>query len=572
MTEDKQIFMGQVGCGGLAIGRACVLKLFKPKVSHKEISEKEVDKEIERFDKAIAESRQQMTAYLKRSQLPNDLEGIFEAQLLSLEDPMLIGESKEKIRLRHINAEWALEGELQNIRDFLLKSENAIFRERADDLEDIGHRILRNLMGISQEEYFDQNLNKAKGPLIIISNKISLSMFLHLPLKRVAGLVDEEGGLTNHLTILAQSHNLPTLLQVKGISQKVKEGSSAFLDGNEARLVINPDKKEQDTYQRYLVEKAHSYAAVIKSPVKTSGLEGQAVEIWANLNKIENASDERIRGLSGVSLFRTEFLYLQDPLLFAAAEEHHLAYAKILRNLKPLPVRFRLLDVGDDKPLPRQILAKQKELRGISFLLANPNLLKAQLESILIAVGETDYPDGKCSLLLPMVSSLEQVLVIKESMQEIQFSLEKRKFRSLPHVGLGIMIETPAAVEITDILSKHVDFFCLGSNDLMNLNVASDRQTQKDQDDFLYHPALYRQIQRVIARTPKMDICLCGDIAAHEELLPLLIGLGITSLGVPLPMAANCAKVIQKSKRKRNQDIAQRALIAQTSRELRELL
>ncbi len=572
MTVGKQILTGQVACTGFALGRACILKPFKPKIPYSKISTQNVELEVSRFEQAITKSRQQMEAFLKYTQLSGDLETIFEAQFLTLEDPMLIGESKEKIRLRHINAEWALEGELHNIRDFLLKSENIIFRERADDLEDVGNRILRNLIGIPQGEYFDHNFSQYKGPLVVISNKISPSMFLQLPLDRVTGLVDQSGGLTSHLAILAQSHNLPTLMQVEGVLEAVKDKSTVFLYAdhkNDGKLITNPDQKEQNAYKKYIIEKARNYALVVKSPVHPA--EGGQVEIWVNIDKIESTMDERIQDLSGVGLFRTEFLYLKDPRLFAATQEHRLAYTSILKNLKPKPIRFRLLDVGQDKPLPRQILAKQKELRGIHFLLANRNLLISQLESILVAVGEVEYPDDQCSILLPMISCLEEVLAIKEILQEVHTELETRTFRSLPRTSIGVMIETPAAVEIADVLANHVDFFCIGSNDLMVLNVGASRDIDRDRDELIYHPALYRQIQK-ITKIPKIHTCLCGDIAAQVKLLPLILGLGVHSLSIPLPAAANCAKVIKESKRRKNQNIARKALVAQTSQELRELL
>ena len=395
-AESKKL-KGLIASDGMAIGRVYVLKPAEIKVVHRKIAPDKIDAEIDRFEDAIAKSRQKIESLLKHSHLTDELEAIFEAQFLLLEDPMLIGESREKIRLRQVNAEWALQGEIRILKDFLLKSGSSVFQERAADLEDVGNRVLRSLMNIKEEEYFGQALNEHRGHLILVSDKIAPSLFLQIPLERIEGIVCQSGGITSHLAILSKSHNIPALLNVEGLLEKLPDKSPVFLDCMQGELVMEPGPREREIYHRYLVERSELQALSVFSPIKT--IDNTAVELWVNLDDMESTEDDRVQELSGVGLFRTEFLYLKDLRLITESEEHSALYTRILKNLKPKPVHFRLLDLGDDKPLPRQVLAMERDARGIRFLLSNKKILISQLKSILLAASECEYPDEQCRIL-----------------------------------------------------------------------------------------------------------------------------------------------------------------------------
>ena len=430
-TNTKK-FKGLIASDGMALGRAYVLKPFEIQVSHKQIPINRIDSEISHFEDAIEKSRSEIQELLEQSRLSKDLEAIFEAQFLLLEDPMLIGESREKIRLRQVNAEWVLQGEIRILKDFLLKSESSLFQERAADLEDVGNRILRNLMNI-QEEGFGEILNKHEGPLILVGDKIAPSLFLQIPLERIEGIVCQSGGITSHLAILSKSHNIPALLNVEGLLENLPDKSPIFLDCiHQGELKLEPTEKEQEIYRQYLVERARTQAQSVFSPIKT--LDNTSIELWVNLDDVESTEDERVQELSGVGLFRTEFLYLKDPRLLSTGQEHSSLYLNILKRLKPKPVHFRLLDVGDDKPLPRQLLAKERGLRGIRFLLSNRKVLISQMKSILLAASGCEYPDTQCRILLPMVNSLEEIQSVAEILEELRSELETRSFKPLPQV------------------------------------------------------------------------------------------------------------------------------------------
>lgn len=559
---------GQIASDGLVIGRAYVLKPFEIEVVHKQISPDKIDAEIARFEEAIVKSHKKIETLLRQSRLTDELEAIFEAQFLLLEDPMLIGESLEKIRLRQVNAEWALQGEIRILKDFLLKSENSVFQEKAADLEDIGNRILRNLMNIEEED-LEESIAKHEGHLILVSDTIAPSLFLQISLECIEGIVCQSGGITSHLAILSKSHNIPALLNIEGLMDNVPDKSHIFLDCLQGELVIDPGEKEQKRYRHYLVERANIQALSVFSPIRT--IDDASVELWVNLDDIESAGDERVQELSGVGLFRTEFLYLKNPSLITTVQEHSNLYTRILKNLVTKPVQFRLLDVGDDKPLPRKALVKERGLRGIRFLLSNRKILISQIKSILLAASECQYPDKQCSILLPMVNSLEEVQSVANILKEIRSELETRTFRSLPEIPLGIMLETPAALEMVDVLAEQVSFFCVGSNDLSQLNLAIDREKSLDNEDILYHPAFFRQIKRILELST-VPVSLCGGLVSQTKLLPLLLGLGIRRFSLPLSSIVSCAKTLERSRSKKCQLLAQQVLKAQSTREVKQLV
>ena len=563
-------FKGLIASDGMALGRAYILRPFEIKVSHRQLSPEKIEAELSRFEEAIAKSRQEIEKLLEHSRLADELEAIFEAQFLLLEDPMLIGESREKIRLLQVNAEWALQGEIRILKDFLLKSENSLFQERAADLEDVGMRILRNLMNIN-EESFAEMISKHEGPLILIGDAIAPSIFLQIPMERLEGIACQSGGITSHLAILSKSHNIPALLHVEGLLKhsSLIDKKPVFLDCMQGELIQDPGKREQEIYRNYLVERAKTQATSVFSPIKT--IDNHSIELWVNLDDLESAGDERVQELSGVGLFRTEFLYLRDPRPLSTGQEHSELYLNILKKLKPKPVHFRLLDVGDDKPLPRQIMARGRGLRGIRFLLSNWQILVSQVKSILLAVSKCEYPNKQCRILLPMVNSLEEIQSVVKMLEEIRSELETRTFKALPEMPLGIMLETPAALEMADVFSKHVSFFCLGSNDLGQLNLAIDREEGLDSEELFYHPAFFRQFKRIVENS-MAPVSLCGGITARLDLLPLLLGLGIEHFSVPISSIVSCARVLEGSKYKECQELAKRALEAESTTELRRLL
>ncbi len=557
----------------MVIGRVYFLQSFVHKIAYRSIQKRDIDSEIARFNRAVARSRSHMKDALERTRLSADIEAIFEAQYTILEDPALIGESQERIRTRCINAEWALESALAILKEFLLKTGDPVFQEKADDLEDVGRRILDQLLCENEAEKLTNIIQKHRGPLILASDKIVPSVFLHIPLEKVDGLLARQGGITGHMAIIAKSHNLPALVQVDKLREEIHHGDTVLLDCIEGQVTVHPGLREQTRYQRYLLERSHKDALSIHSPVASK--DDLPVEIWINLEDIERTSDERMQDMSGVGLFRTEFLYMRDKRLFLLPEEHNAVYKRILKNLKKnlkdKPVQFRLLDISQDKPLPRSVPAHSRELKGLRFLLANPELLGAQLEGIILAASQCSYHDGQCRVVLPMVNNVEEILIVKEHIAIICKSLESKSLQRIPHIALGIMIESPAAVQMAGVLSKHADFFCIGSNDLARLNLAVERNSKASSEELLYHPALYHQIKS-LTENCALPLLLCGAIGSQSQCLPLLVALGLRRISIPISAIVDCSLTIRDMYCQRWRDLAKEALSLQSVSELSAFL
>ena len=567
----------------MAMGYAHILSSRLSSIVQHQLAATEIDTEIARFDAAVAESRRQITKLLADSPLNAELNAIFGVQILLLKDPMLIGESREKIRLRQVNAEWALEDELCKLREFLLQISDPVFQERVTDLEDIGSRILCNLLGetVPQTAVLHANAlfaNKNK-PCILLARKIMPSLFLSLPLEHVEGIVCQEGGVSDHLAILARDYDIPTLVQVTGLfvgkddeQARIAAQTPLLLDCQTGVLQMHPDMSQKITYHDYLLNKVEKQNFYINSPVKTTG--GDAIEIWTNLDDIESATDERVQALSGVGLFRTEFLYLKQPELLNTAQEHNFIYTQILKGLRGTCVHFRLLDVGRDKNLPYHIPVSHKQLQGIRFLLANRNLLQLQLRSILIAAAECAYPDGQCRILLPMVTSLHEIEAVRTELSAIREEIQTCMALHVPHIGLGVMIETPAAIEMVDIFANVVDFLCIGSNDLTCLNAALERDITliNANAELFYQPAFYRQIRRLLTKVPHLPILMCGVIASQSPLIALLLGLGIRKLSISLSTLEGVSQTLSQIEIGKCQELAAKALQTHTHIELQALV
>ena len=475
MKNQRKLLKGLSNSKGIVIGQAWILTSQLATVSRKKLQSKEVDCEIPRFERALKDSKKEMQGLLQQRRFSSDLSAIFEAQLTLLGDPMLTEEIRNKIRLQKFNAEWVLKEEIHILKDFLLKSKDVLFQERAADLEDIGNRILRNLIKRDNKKLENETIvPKNTPPIILVGKSIAPSIFLQLPLERIEGIALSAGGLTGHLAILAKAHKLPIMVQVKGLLEHIKHKETIFLNCLEEELIVSPGHKELELYRSHMVQKIRSQAVPFSSPLQTK--DGVRIEIWANINEKESSANEILQEVSGIGLFRTEFLYFKEPQILKDMQDHTAVYREILQNLHPKPVQFRLLDIEDDKPFPREFLVKEKRLRGIRFLLANEKYLCLQLESILRAASSESI-DGQCSILIPMVSDLEEVLQVKNFLKKISEKLETEYGKKIPHIPLGIMIETPAAVALADILAKEADYFCIGSSDLVCLNQAFERNS-----------------------------------------------------------------------------------------------
>lgn len=534
MLTHRTQHTGLVASKGMALGRAVHLPDFEATVPRKKIISSEVEDELLRFNNSLEESEEQLARVTADSNLPEEHRAIFEAQAMLLRDPMLVDPTISKIKSELINTEWALAGVLDSLKSMLRNTTDPVIRERVSDLEDIGNRIISNLMDINYDDIripFVENLPPGS---ILIAESISPSLMLQMG-RDVAGIVTEKGGVTGHMAILCRDRGIPALVGIPGLRSSVPDQSDVLLDSVEGAVIVYPDESDRSRYEAFKQENQNYNGTDIISPVFTA--DGDRVRLWVNLDNEEDAMSMHVVGVTGVGLFRTEFLYLKNPLLLDQYESQIEAYASILKFLKGKIVTFRLLDLGDDKtlhaPIYRHVGAAtdSMSLRGIRFLLANRAILKLQVGAIIEAAMKTETPPDHCRIMIPMVTRLEEIIEVRDIIGEVRSRMERESNRSIPEFPLGIMLETPAACLMADQFSDYVDFFSLGTNDLAQYTLALSRGESRKEDDQFYQPALFRMIKIAVDRA-RRPLSICGEIAGMTELIPILVGMGIRDLSV----------------------------------------
>ncbi len=556
MSESPLEFSGMIASEGKALGRARVLESVAGSVPHRSLMPQEVGPELARFRDAVEASRTQMKELIGAGRLGHELAAIFEAQLLLLEDPMLIDETREKIRSRKMNAEWALAEEVAVLKEFLSKARNSVFQERAADLEDMSNRILSNLMGVPEGDVRIPGLQQLPPDSIVVAHDLSPSLMLHIR-QNCVGIATEAGGVTGHMAILAKSRGIPALVHVPNLIRRVKDGDALLLeavpDSNAAvvrmdgarvdsgahgsgRLVCRPDSGDVEAYHVYVSGLRRRSIAGVRSPVSVP--DASEARIWLNLDE---APDKEIAaGASGVGLFRTEFLYLKDPTLLNDPDRQSAFYEDLFRGpLAGRPITLRLLDAGDDKAYPPQAAVRDRDLRGVRFLLANPNILESQLRAILTGIERAGAADGQCRLMVPVVSRFEEMEAMRETLERIRAVVEAECGARLPETPLGMMLETPAAALMCEVFASNAAFFSIGSNDLTRLAIGVDRDNSLPYDELFYQPALYRMIALILERAT-VPLSICGEIAGRPDVLPILVGLGVREFSVAASAVLNC--------------------------------
>ncbi|MDH5655687.1 MAG: phosphoenolpyruvate--protein phosphotransferase [Spirochaetia bacterium] len=567
MILNRRVFNGVGASPGLSIGKVCLLPDFETSVPRRSITNDELSSEIIRFEKACERSKNQIQELLESSHLPEEYRAIFEAQIFLLEDPMLIHETKEKVKSEHYNPEWALATVIDSYRKIMNKTSDIRFRERMADVEDIANRILSNLMGITESDIRIPFLMSLNENDILIAEELSPSLLLWIR-KKIAGIVTEKGGVTGHTAILARDRGIPALVGVDNLLNNFSGGEVVFIDGDNGVFITNPDDSDLEDFLKYYKESRNTDN--VYSPVKKS--DGD-IRIWINLDDLNTVINTHLQNLHGVGLFRTEFLYLNHPDLFTCLEEQIELYKKILIEADGKPITFRMLDIGDDKTFNIPLLTHANitqeigDLRGIRFLLEHRNILQSQLRSIFQAAIELDYPEQNCRIMLPMVSTLEEIHEFKKEVRAILSELKNDQKR----FPLGIMIETPAACIMTDVFEKEADFFSFGTNDLAHITLSLNRVESEHQKNLFYQPSVIRMMKLAIDKT-SLPISVCGEIAGLPAVIPVLIGLGIRDLSVSWSSAMRITPTLEALEIAGTSELAQKVLQCSSADEMKEVL
>jgi phosphotransferase system enzyme I (PtsI) len=540
--------VGIAASPGVAIGRTFLLDRSRTLAVERPVTAAEVPAEIRAFREAVQLSKQQLEEVKGRvadRQLAEHLY-IIDTHLLILEDQMLLDATIQSIQGELINAEGALKRVLQKFRDVFDSIEDEYLRERRTDIDSIGDRLLRNLRGERQAP-----VTGIDHQAVIVAHDLSPADTMQIDKERIIGFLTDVGGRTSHTAILSRSLGIPAVVGLENITSLISSGLPIIIDGSSGTVILNPSPattlefQRRQEQQRFLELELLSYREL---PAQT--LDGCRMALRGNVEVPEEVATVMSQGAEGVGLFRSEFLFM-NRISPPSEDEQFAIFRDIAVKMAPHPVTIRTLDVGGDKFVPEINLIGEANpamgLRGVRFSLKEVRLLKVQLRAILRASAF-----GQLRLMLPMVTGVEEIRTCKIYLEEVKTELRDEGHSYDPGLPVGIMIETPAAALIPDLLAREVDFFSVGTNDLIQYCLAVDRGNEHVA--YLYqplHPALLRALQSICAaaHAAHIEIGMCGEMASEPLFTLVLLGLGFDELSMNGPAIPLVKRLLRGGRR-----------------------
>ncbi len=567
--SGEKMIKGIAASPGIAIGRVFIWDSEEYNISKSEIKDQQVAFEIVRFEEALIKTRAEILDIQKKISKEMGVEHaeIFNAHLLVLEDRMLIEEVINRVKQEKINAEYIFAGVLKKYYEIFSKMDDEYLKERLIDIQDVGKRVLRNLLGKQK-----RGLLQLEEKVVIVATNLSPSDTALMHKKNVIGFATDMGGRTSHTAILARSMEITAVVGLKTLTPSVKNGAVIIVDGNQGEVIINPDKavirkyqKEKKKFERFGqgLSKLKTLPAITK--------DAHQVLVGANIEFPEEIASVLAHGAQGIGLYRTEYMYLNRVDL-PTEEEHFLAYKKVTQHMKKNVVVIRTMDLGGDKFVSHLDIPMEMNplmgRRAIRFCLDRPDIFKAQLRGILRA-----SVFGNLKIMYPMISGLDELRQANKILQEAKNELKKRHVPYDRSIEVGIMIEVPSAALIADILAKEVDFFSIGTNDLIQYSLAVDRVNEKIA--YLYkpaHPAVLRLIKGVIdaGHDAEIWVGMCGEMASDPPFTLLLLGMGLDEFSASSVSVPEIKKVIRSVSYAQAKLIADKALTLSTAAQIEE--
>ncbi len=556
---------------GIALGEVLLTERVIFTERKESISPHKVEEELKRLKKAIKRTRGQLTQIKEqiKEKMGEEYSFIFEAHLLILEGKSLHANFERIIKEENCRAEWAL-SRVHDKYDKLFESlQDEYFKQRKSDITDVLARVYRNLESVGRKRE-DEGREK-----ILVSHELLPSeAAVKLSKGNVLAVALDMGGQTSHTAILARSLDVPAVVGLHNISQKVKNGDTLIVDGTDGEVLVNPPlairKEFLSKKQKY-----NDYRKELKKTAKLSSvtLDDVSFSPLANIELPEEVNLALSLGAEGIGLFRSEFIYFQSTSL-PSEEDHFSIYSRIAKEAYPHPVYIRTIDVGGEKNLPQLKIEKEPNpalgLRAIRFSLRDKDLFKIQLRAILRASIQKNV-----KILFPMITEIEEVEEVKLLLREVKDELKTKRIKFDEKIPLGVMIEVPAAAAITDLLVKEVDYLSIGTNDLIQYYLAVDRSNEFV--SYLYkplHPSVLRLLKFIIEAAHKegKEITVCGEMAADPLSAIALLGLGLKKFSMNPIFIPRIKKALRSVEHKTVKRVIQKAMTLRTAQEIEECI
>ena len=534
-TKDERTLFGIPASPGVAHGQVFRFLHEEVEVLNYEVKKEDHPQEIARFKDALRVTHDQIQEVREgvAKNLGEKEAGIFDAHLMVLEDKALIDDVENEIKTTGDNVEQCLHRVSQKYYDYFNQLEDVYLRERASDLKDISRRLTRNLIGAT-----GAGTAFLEDPRVLVSEDLTPSDTASLDRSKILAIATETGGQTSHAVIMARASGVPAVVGVRSLTEGLGKGDSLLVDGFEGLVVVNPSETTLFRYGRVGVRRKKLKSLVeedAKEPALTK--DGQPFQLFANADSPEEVKAGIESACEGVGLFRTEALFLRKNEM-PTEEVQFLHYRELVEAANPLSVTIRTLDLGGDKVLNQGEREQENNpfmgFRAIRYCLQNPETFLVQLRAILKASAY-----GKVKVMFPMISGVGEVIRAKVLLERAKKELKEQAEDFDESIDVGCMIETPSAVTICDLLAREVDFFSVGTNDLVQYLLAVDRVN--NQIAYLYephHPAVIRSLEQVsrVAKETGKPITVCGEIAGDPHFLPILLGLGFDHLSCAPPL------------------------------------
>lgn len=559
---------GIAGSAGYGVGKVVIISDAKPEYENRTITD--TDAEIKRYDDAVAaftEKTHAMAEAMKESVGEHNAE-ILEGHILLLTDPGMDEITKGAI-MSGTCAEAAFESTCDMFAGMFQMADDELTRQRATDIGDIKVRMLKILTGTP-----DVNISEVPAGTILVAEDLTPSMTAGIVKENVAGIITAVGGKTSHSAILARALEIPAVLSVDGIVDKVSDGMTAVVDGCDGICILDPSQEEIEKYQakreKYLSDKA---LLEVYRGKDTATADGVKVHLYGNIGNPEDAKQVAACDGEGVGLFRTEFLFMGASEL-PSEEEQFRAYKAAAETMEGREVIIRTLDVGGDKDIPYLGLEKEDNpflgFRAVRYCLQNKDSYRVQLRALLRASAF-----GDIKIMVPLVTCVDEIRSVKALVKELMAELDAENIAYNKDIQVGAMIETPAASLIADLLAKEADFFSIGTNDLTQYTMAVDRGNAKVAYLYSsYNPAVLRSMKNIIeaANAAGIMVGMCGEAAADPLLIPLLISFGLGEFSVSATSVLATRGTIAKWSKAEADELAAKALSLATETEVAELL